>query len=79
MFNPLAEVSYIPRHSKEAQTLSKLSHPSIAAIYDFDTQDGIDFLVMEVVSGATLAQRVADGTLPEKEVLSLGIQIAQTL
>ena len=32
-----------------------------------------------VVSGATLTQRVADGTLPEKEVLSLGIQIAQTL
>jgi serine/threonine protein kinase len=75
----LADEAARKRFRKEALTLSKLSHPNIATIYDFDTQDGIDLLVRVVVSGATRAQRVADGTLPEKEVLSLGIQIAQTL
>lgn len=67
------------RFRKEALTLSKLSHPHIATIHDFDTYGGIDFLVMELVSGATLAQTVVGGALPEEKVITLGIQIAQTL
>ncbi|HKN74953.1 MAG TPA: protein kinase [Candidatus Acidoferrum sp.] len=64
---------------KEALALGKLSHPNIETIYEFDTQDGIDFLVMEYVPGNTLAERLGRGALPEKEVVALGIQISAAL
>ncbi len=67
------------RFRKEALTLSQLNHPNIATVHDFDTQDGIDFLVMEHVAGVRLAQKLAAGPLPEKEVAALGIQIAEAL
>src|SRR5277367_5152357 len=57
---------------KEALALAKLSHPNNETIYEFDTQDGIDFLVMEYVPGNTLAERLGSGALPEKEVVALG-------
>src|ERR1043166_9604224 len=47
------------RFHREALALSKLNHPGIGTIYDFDSQDGIDFLVMELVAGETLAARIA--------------------
>ncbi len=75
----LVDESTRMRFRKEALTLSRLNHPHLAHIYDFDTQYGIDFLVMEFVEGATLAHRIEKGTFPEKEVLELGAQIAQTL
>ncbi len=59
--------------------LSQLNHPNIATVHDFDTQDGVDFLVMEHVTGVSLAQKLAAGPLPEKEVAALGIQIAEAL
>jgi serine/threonine protein kinase len=64
---------------KEALTLSKLNHSHIATIYDFDTQQGLDFLVMEYVSGKTLSQHLSASVLSEKEVAALGLQIAQAL
>jgi len=64
---------------KEAVALSKLSHPNIATIHDFDTQQGLDFLVMEYVSGESLSRRSVGSALSEKEVASLGLQIAQAL
>ncbi len=64
---------------KEALALAKLSHPNIETIYEFDTQDGTDFLVMEYVPGKTLAQRLASGAMPEKEVISLGMQIVAAM
>src|SRR5580692_8365632 len=64
---------------KEALALAKLSHPNIETIYEFDTQDGIDFLVMEYVPGNTLAERLGSGALPEKEVVALGLQIVAAL
>lgn len=64
---------------KEATALAKLNHPNIETVYEFDTQDGLDFLVMEYVSGKTLAHRLAGGPLPEKEVIRLGMQIAAAL
>ncbi len=64
---------------KEALALGKLSHPNIETIYEFDTQDGIDFLVMEYVPGNTLAERLGSGALPEKEVVALGMQITAAL
>jgi TolB-like protein/Tfp pilus assembly protein PilF/predicted Ser/Thr protein kinase len=67
------------RFRKEALALSKLSHPNIGVIHDFDTQDGIDFLVMEYIQGVTLREKLAGGALPEKEVATLGAQIAESL
>ncbi len=64
---------------KEALALAKLNHPNIATVYDFGTQDGLDFLVMEYVPGKSLADRLVGGTLPEKEVIALGMQIASAL
>jgi serine/threonine-protein kinase len=57
---------------KEALALSRLNHPNIQTVYDFDAQDGVDFLILEVVTGPTLDQRLASGPLPEREVAELG-------
>jgi tetratricopeptide (TPR) repeat protein/predicted Ser/Thr protein kinase len=64
---------------KEALALSKLNHPNIATIHDFDTQGGIDFLVMEYIPGVTLNEKLAAGPLPESEVLRLGMQLCDGL
>jgi eukaryotic-like serine/threonine-protein kinase len=64
---------------KEALALSRLNHPNIATIYDFDTQQDVDFLVMEYIPGITLREKLATGPLPEKEVLRLGTQLGQGL
>src|SRR6266478_8166563 len=49
------------RFRKEALALAKLNHPHIGAIYDFDTQEGVDFLVMEYIPGTTLGEQLASG------------------
>jgi eukaryotic-like serine/threonine-protein kinase len=67
------------RFRKEALALAKLNHPNIGAVYDFDTHEDLDFLVMEFIPGETLGQRLARGSLPEKEWLSLSLQIAAAL
>ena len=64
---------------KEALTLAKLNHPNIETVYEFGTQDDMDFLVLEYVSGKTLADRLVSGTLPEKGVITLGMQIVAAL
>ena len=64
---------------KEALILSQLNHPNIATIFDFDTQQGVDFLVMEYIPGVTLSEKLAGGPLPEKETLHLGVQLAEGL
>ncbi len=67
------------RFHKEALALSKLNHPNIATVHDFDTQDDIDFVVMEYITGTTLSSRLKGGALPEKEVSSFGAQIAAAM
>ena len=67
------------RFRKEALLLSKLNHPNIATILDFDTQDGLDFLVMEYILGSTLSDKLKQGPLPEKEMVHLAVQIAAAL
>jgi serine/threonine-protein kinase len=64
---------------KEATALAKLNHPHIETVYDFGTQDGIDFLVMEYVPGKTLADRISTAAFAEKEIIELAIQIASAL
>lgn len=63
----------------EAQTISKLNHPNIATLHDFASHEGTDFLVMELVPGVTLNQKLLAGALPQKDVLRLGTQLAQGL
>jgi len=48
------------RFRREAHVLSRLSHPGVATIFDFDRQDGIDFLVMEYVPGGTLESKLRE-------------------
>lgn len=59
--------------------LSRLSHPGVATIYDFDSQDGVDFLVMELVTGATLESRITQADLSIGDLTRIGAQIADAL
>ena len=63
----------------EARALSRLSHPHIAAIHDFLSESGRDYIIMEFVPGATVKELLAGGPLPFAEVLRLGKQMMQGL
>src|SRR5438876_7691259 len=63
------------RFEREAKTISQLNHPHICALYDV----GDNYLVMELLEGESLADRVARGPLPVAEVLKYGVQIAEAL
>src|SRR4051812_15993634 len=67
------------RFRNEARVLSKLNHPAIQTIYDFDNIDGHDLLISELVPGMSLDTRVRSGAVPEKEVVRFGSQLAQGL
>lgn len=54
------------RFRREALALSRINHPHIATIHDFSHQQDVDFLVMELVEGPTLADRIAGGVLEER-------------
>ena len=59
---------------QEALTLSRLNHPNIAQVYDLDKESDTDFIVMELVPGESLAQRLGDGPLSQDELLSIMTQ-----
>ena len=67
------------RFEREAKTVSSLNHPHICTLFDVGRENGIDYLVMELVEGETLAARLTRGPLPAAEVLKLGAQIADAL
>ena len=67
------------RPEREAKAISKLSHPNICALHDIGQQDGIVFLVMELVEGETLEQRLHKGPLSLEQTISYGAQIADAL
>ena len=67
------------RFRREALVLSRLSHPGVATIFDFDSFEGGDYLVMEYVPGGTLAARLARGPLPVDDILRYGTAIAEGL
>jgi len=75
----LADETARKRFRKEALAISRLNHPNIATVYDFDSQDEIDFLVMELISGMDIDQKVVSGALTEKEIVALGRQITEGL
>ena len=67
------------RFEREAKLISSLSHPHICTLHDVGETDGVSYLVMELLEGETLADRIARGPLPVAEVLSIGTQIASAL
>jgi serine/threonine protein kinase/Tfp pilus assembly protein PilF len=75
----LADESARKRFRREALALSKLNHPNIETVYDFDTEGRVDFLVMEYIPGETLDENLAAGALTEKVIVSLGTQLVEGL
>lgn len=67
------------RFEREALAISSLNHPHICRLYDVGEEGGVDYLVMEYLEGASLAQRLTHGPLTLEEVFKYGIQIAQAL
>jgi len=67
------------RFEREAQTISQLSHPHICALHDVGNQDGTEYLVMELLEGETLSDRLARGPLPLEQTLRFGQEIADAL
>jgi eukaryotic-like serine/threonine-protein kinase len=67
------------RLEREAKAVSKLSHPHICTLHDIGHQDGMDFLVMELLEGETLEQRLAKGPLPSEQTVRYAAQIADAL
>jgi serine/threonine protein kinase/Tol biopolymer transport system component len=69
--------SRVVRFQREAELLASLNHPNIAAIYDLQEADESRFLVLELVEGETLAERIERGRIPVEEALRIALQIAQ--
>jgi eukaryotic-like serine/threonine-protein kinase len=69
----------LARFSREAQLLASLNHRNIAAIYELEQADDAPFLVLELVEGKTLAERLAEGALSVREALEISAQIAEGL
>jgi len=67
------------RFEREAKAISALSHPHICHLYDIGSQAGTDYLVMELLEGESLADRLKKGPLPLKQALQYGIEIAEAL
>ena len=74
-----ADSERVARFEREAKTLASLNHPNIAAIYGFEKSGGTHALVMELVEGDDLSQRIARGALPIDEALRIAKQIAEAL
>jgi Tol biopolymer transport system component len=69
----------ISRFKREAQLLAALSHPGIASIHGIEEADGVHALVLELVEGPTLAERIERGAIPLEEALPIARQIAEAL
>ena len=69
----------LARFSREAQVLASLNHPNIAHIHGIEESDGVTALVMELVEGEDLSQRIARGLVPIDEAMPIARQIAEAL
>ena len=69
----------LARFEREARTLAALNHPNIATIHGFEEADGIKALVMELVEGPTLADRLTEGSIPVDEALPIAKQLCDAL
>ena len=67
------------RFEQEARSIAALNHPNILAIHDVGVQDGTSYLVMEMLEGETLRERLNHGPLPVRKAVEIGTQIAYGL
>ncbi len=74
-----ADPDRLARFTREAQILASLNHPNIAAIHGIEEAEGTRALVLELVEGPTLADRIAKGPIPLDEALPIAKQIAEAL
>src|SRR5437762_11104856 len=69
----------VSRFQREAELLASLNHPNVAAIYDLHEAQGSRFLVLELVEGETLAERIARGRVPIDEALNIAKSICEAV
>jgi Tol biopolymer transport system component len=74
-----ADAQRLGRFEREAKVLASLNHPNIGSIYGFEDSSGVRALVMELVEGSTLAERIGKGGIPVDEALPIAKQIAEAL
>jgi serine/threonine protein kinase len=74
-----ADPQFRDRFDREARAISQLTHPHICTLFDVGEQQGTAFLVMELLDGETLADRLTKGALPLDQALTIAIQIASAL
>ena len=67
------------RFMREAKAISQLTHPHICTLYDIGSENGVDYLVMELLEGQTLLDRLQKGAIPPPQVVVLGVEIADAL
>jgi serine/threonine protein kinase/Tfp pilus assembly protein PilF len=75
----LADAAARKRFRKEALSLARVNFPSVATIHEFGSEGDLDFLVTEFIPGTTLDSKIYGTRLPQKEVVQLGLQLAQGL
>src|SRR5262245_21093522 len=74
-----ADADRLARFRREAKLLATLNHPGIAGIYGLEVSSGRTFLVLELVEGEDLAQRLARGPIPLEEAIDIARQVAEAL
>jgi serine/threonine-protein kinase len=74
-----ADPERLARFEREAQLLAQLHHPNIASVFGFEESSGVRALVMELVSGEDLSERITRGPIPVDEALPIARQIAEAL
>ena len=75
----VSDAERVARFQREAKTLAALNHPHIGAIYGLEETDGVRALVLELVEGPTLADRIAQGPIPLDDALPIARQIAEAV
>src|SRR4030095_5756276 len=74
-----SDTRFRERFDREARAISQLTHPHICTLYDIGEHTGTAFLVMELLDGATLADRLMKGALPPPQALTVAIEMASAL
>jgi len=74
-----SDTERIARFEREAKTLAALNHPNIAQIYGFEQSSHVQALVMELVEGPTLADRIAQGAIPVDETITIARQVVEAI